>query len=83
MLDHWSDNLNKLKLVDIKTLQKNLDFQFKSKNIMVTYHPVSLNENPADGINILLNALKNFKEIGIILLTQMQIFLVLRSLKIY
>ena len=60
------DNLNKLKLVDIETLQKNLDFQFKSKNIMVTYHPVSLNENPADGINILLNALKNFKEIGII-----------------
>ena len=60
------DNLNKLKLVDVETLQKNLDFQFKSKNIMVTYHPVSLNENPADGINILLNALKNFKEIGII-----------------
>ena len=60
------DNLNKLKLVDIETLQKNLDFQFKSKNIMVTYHPVSLNENPADGINILLHALKNFKEIGII-----------------
>ncbi len=60
------DNLNKLKLIDIETLQKNLDFQFKSKNIMVTYHPVSLNENPVDGINILLNALKNFKEIGII-----------------
>ena len=60
------DNLNKLNLIDIKTLQKNLDFQFKSKNIMVTYHPVSLNENPVDGINILLNALNNFKEIGII-----------------
>ena len=43
-----------------------MDFQFKSKNIFVTYHPVSLNENPADGINILLNALKKFKEIGII-----------------
>ena len=60
------DNLRKLNLIDIKTLQKNLDFQFKSKNIMVTYHPVSLNENPVDGINILLNALNNFKEIGII-----------------
>ena len=60
------DNLKKLNLIDVKTLQKNLDFQFKSKNIMVTYHPVSLNENPVDGINILLNALKNFKEIGII-----------------
>ena len=60
------DNLNKLKLVDIETLQKNLDFQFKSKNILVTYHPVSLKENPADGINIILNALTNFKEIGII-----------------
>lgn len=60
------DNLHKLNLIGKKTLQKNLDFQFKSKNIMVTYHPVSLNENPVDGINILLNALNNFKEIGII-----------------
>ena len=50
---------------------------------MVTYHPVSLNENPVEGINILLNALKNFKEIGIIFTYKMQIFLALRSLKIY
>ena len=60
------ENLKKIKLLDCKELEKQIDFKFKSKNILVTYHPVTLDKNPVDGIDVLLQALSKFKDIGMI-----------------
>lgn len=61
------DNVKKLTLLSRKELEKRLGFLFGPKNILVTYHPVTLEINTA-GVQFkeLLNALNRFPEIKII-----------------
>ena len=60
------ENLKNLKLLNLDKLQKQIDFKFRKKNLLITYHPVSLDENPNIGIDILLKSLSNFSETGMI-----------------
>lgn len=41
------DNIRRLKLLDRRQLEEELSFHFKSKNLMVTFHPVTLDETPS------------------------------------
>ena len=62
-----AENIKKLKIIDKVKLEKYLKFKFRKKNILVTYHPVTLKKD--FGINdfkILLNSLSNLVDIGII-----------------
>lgn len=58
--------LKNLKLLSLDALQKEIDFKFRKKNILVTYHPVSLDTDPKIGIHILLKSLSKFSDAGII-----------------
>ncbi len=60
------ENLKNLKLLNLDKLQKQMNFKFRKKNLLITYHPVSLDENPNIGIDILLKSLSNFSETGMI-----------------
>ena len=60
------ENLKNLKLMTLDRLQKQIGFEFRKKNILITYHPISLDENPNIGIDVLLKSLSNFSEIGMI-----------------
>ena len=61
------DSLNKLKLIDRADLEKALDFNFCQRNLLITYHPVTL-ENHTSGSQIdeLLDALSELTNIGLI-----------------
>ena len=39
------DNIKKLKLLDRASLEESLDIKFKEKNILITFHPVTLEKN--------------------------------------
>jgi GDP/UDP-N,N'-diacetylbacillosamine 2-epimerase (hydrolysing) len=41
------DNINKLKLLSRVDFEKNLNFRFNKKNILITFHPVTLEESTA------------------------------------
>lgn len=60
------ENLKKMKLLDLNNLQKEIQFKFLKKNILITYHSVTLDEEPIKGIDILLNVLKKIKNVGMI-----------------
>jgi len=52
--------------MSLNSLEKELDFKFKKQNILVTYHPVSLDDNPIYGADVLLQVLSKFKSVGMI-----------------
>ena len=61
------DNIKKLNLLTKDQLQKCIDFKFGIKNLLVTFHPVTLEENSSQKqIEFLLGALKEFPEINLI-----------------
>lgn len=62
------DTIRKLKRIGRPELQKKLGFQFRSKNLLVTFHPVTLDrETPADQFRVLLRALNRLgKDVGIV-----------------
>ena len=61
------ENIRKLKLYDKKELEKKIKVNFFKKNLLVTYHPVTLeNDDTIIQIIALLSALDEFKDIGII-----------------
>ena len=52
------DNIKRLKLLGRVELEKYLDFKFGQKNLLITFHPVTLEKNTAsDQMTELLNAL--------------------------
>jgi GDP/UDP-N,N'-diacetylbacillosamine 2-epimerase (hydrolysing) len=52
------DNIKRLKLLGRVELEKSLDFKFGQKNLLITFHPVTLEKNTAsDQMTELLNAL--------------------------
>lgn len=42
------DNITRLKLLDRQELERSLDFSFRGKNLLVTFHPVTLETQPAE-----------------------------------
>ena len=62
------ENITKIKLMNLKELEHSIGFKLRSKNLMITFHPSTLeDESSEDQINSLLNALNEFPDIGLIL----------------
>ena len=61
------DNIKKLKLLSKEELESSLDFCFREKNLLITYHPVTLEDNTAlVQIEVLLNVLEGLEDTGLI-----------------
>ena len=61
------DNINKLKLLDKNNLQESLNFRFGFKNLIITFHPVTLEKNSSENhMKELLKALNSFEDINFI-----------------
>ena len=62
------DNINRLELLNRERFEKSIDFKLgESKNILVTFHPVTLEKNSsADQFEELLNALSQIEEANVI-----------------
>ena len=62
-----AEYIKKHKLLNKGLLEKKLNFKFFEKNILVNFHPETLSKNKSkDHINKVLDALKKFKNVGII-----------------
>lgn len=65
------DNIQRLPLLDRKSFEESIDFQLGSLNFLLTYHPVTLQQNtPEAAVIELLEALKEFPEAHIIVTGQ-------------
>lgn len=62
------DQIKSLKLFTKEELEKELNFTFRSRNILVTFHPATLDQqNPAEQFQEILDGLESFGEdLGII-----------------
>lgn len=58
------DAIRKIKLLSKKELEDSLGFQFKKKNLLITYHPLTIpiHETSQFEISQLINALSEFKD---------------------
>ena len=62
------DNILKLKLLDRAQLEASLDFKFGARNLLVTFHPVTLEHGTAAAqMKELLAALHEFKDVHLII----------------
>ena len=60
------DNINKIQLLNKKDLEKSIDFKFGKKNLLVTFHPVTLeNSTSKEQMFELLSALKELSSTNI------------------
>lgn len=61
------DNINKLKLLTKEEFEKSINFELNNKNVLVTFHPVTLDNYTAESqFQELLNALDTLKNTNII-----------------
>ena len=61
------DSIRRVQLLGRAELESAIDFQFKAKNFLITFHPVTLEKNTSSRqIDELLNALSSYEEIGLI-----------------
>ncbi len=61
------DNILKLKLLSLKELEEKLDFRFSDKNLLITFHPVTLEEETSSvQIRELLLSLENLENTNLI-----------------
>ncbi|MBM9501943.1 UDP-N-acetylglucosamine 2-epimerase (hydrolyzing) [Leptospira sp. 201903071] len=61
------DSIQRTKLLGKIELENSLDYKFGQKNLLITYHPATLNENSAtEQFNHLLEALKQLRDINLI-----------------
>jgi len=61
------DSICRLKLLPKHQLEQELDFQFRSKNMLITFHPVTLENNTSEQqIDELLMALADLQDTGLI-----------------
>tara|TARA_S200000501_G_scaffold375932_1_gene429289 strand:- start:284 stop:1450 length:1167 start_codon:yes stop_codon:yes gene_type:complete len=61
------DNINSVKLFSKENLEKSIDFKFGKKNLLVTFHPVTLENSTArKQMNELLSALKELNSTNIV-----------------
>ena len=56
------ENLKSIKLLSKNSIEKKLKIKFKKNNILVTFHPETLEKNTFSNLIQLLNALKKFKD---------------------
>lgn len=61
------DSISKLKLLSKEELEKNLNFSFGSKNLLVTFHPVTLEANNSQyQIEQLIKSIEEYEDINFI-----------------
>ncbi len=61
------DNFIKLNLLDKNSLEKEIEFKLKNTNLLITYHPVTLENNTSkDQMYELLHSLSEIKDTGLI-----------------
>lgn len=61
------DNIAQLKLLDQAQFEQSVDFKLHAQNVLVTFHPVTLEKSSsAEQFTSLLNALEQLPELGII-----------------
>lgn len=61
------DNINKIKLFNKKQLENSIDFKFSKKNLLVTFHPVTLEKSTSEyQMEQLLQALGSLRDTNII-----------------
>ena len=61
------DNFIKLNLLDKSSLEKAIEFKLKNKNLLITFHPVTLENNTSKNqMNELLHSLSELKDTGLI-----------------
>ena len=61
------ENIHRLALLDRETLEKQLSFNLREKNVVVTYHPVTLEKDTARyHFRALLQALDEQSDVGIV-----------------
>lgn len=61
------DNILRLKLLTREAIEKALDFKFRHRNLLITFHPVTLEHNTsAEQMDELLTALADLDDTGLI-----------------
>lgn len=61
------DSIKKMKLLNKEDFEKSIGFTLAKKNILVTYHPVTLEkDSPVETFQSILNVLDVLKDVGII-----------------
>ena len=60
------DNIEQLKLLDRSEFEQSINFSLKKQNILVTFHPETLETNPQNQFTELLTALDSFPDLGVI-----------------
>ena len=61
------DNILRLKLLSRTELEKSLDFSLAKRNLLITFHPVTLEQSTSsDQMDNLLKALEELKDVGLI-----------------
>ncbi len=60
------ESINKMSFMTRLELENSLEFKFGEKNLLVTFHPVTLEGNPTTQIGEVLTALEKFKDVHII-----------------
>lgn len=60
------DAIQQIKLLSKEELEKELDFTFGEKNLLITFHPVTLEGNSEVQMKALLDSLSNFPDINCI-----------------
>jgi len=61
------DNIRSMKLLSRKELEKKLGIQFRKKNLLVTFHPVTLEKNTSQNqFQQLLDALDQLKDVQVV-----------------
>lgn len=61
------ENINKLKLLDKESFEKSINFNLGKRNVLITFHPVTLDNKSAKvQFNELLSALQELKDVKLI-----------------
>lgn len=61
------DSIKKLELLNREAFEKSIDFKLKKRNVLITYHPVTLEkESPIQTFENILQALDELSETGLI-----------------
>jgi GDP/UDP-N,N'-diacetylbacillosamine 2-epimerase (hydrolysing) len=61
------DNINEMKLLSKDDLQESMKFKFGKRNLLITFHPATLEDSPVEEqFNNLLGALSNIKDVKLI-----------------
>jgi len=61
------DAIKRIKLIDQHTLEKSIDFRFRERNLLITFHPVTLEkQSSTQQMEALLSALDGLHDTGLI-----------------